>query len=360
MTSFQSVVVDFDTPDLCSVVGASNWIESKIKEADKYRTILILRNSKSISNDALFVPLIDRWIRSFPGRVFLDSQGLSADHPITKRLPVKADPSIVYIGHVLMSDTIHFSFQIRGPCRPNRIPQSEFLFPIGRLQPSDAVHVPMTGNAKLTCLVEDANFFDLDHLLLATGPPDMQIFWLADARTLVPVQNLETVKELCREAKVKSFEKPTYLRSLAVNTAAIKKAMPKTSFAAVMSKKQLGAMKTRELLTCHVEKFFGNYRKSSVQPAPSKTSNFENTYVLKQLSKLNMKGGVNQSDISETLKKTAEEGDSYTELVLQGKRRRRLFGTFYNSHKWPFESNLSRDAIFDGPLLSEVVGELLL
>ena len=350
MTSFQTVIIDFASPKFDSVVTATNTLESLVKESDRPRTLLILRNTKNIASDSFFIPLVDRWIRDFPGRVVLDSMTPS-NTLFLSRLSTREDSSKVEIfyGKIVISETVCISFTISGPCRPNRLPQSDLLFPIGRLSAADAAHVPMTLNARLKCTIEDdASLFDLDHLVLVSS--SMQIFWLQDAQTLVPIQNLETLKELCKEVKVGRVEKPTYIRSLAVNCESIRRGMSKTSFNSIVSKKQLGILKTRDLLETKVSKFFESYKKST--PKVVDKANYENTFVLKQISK--MPQPVSQTCICEILAKTAEEN-----LCSYDKRQRRLLGTSFNSHRWPLESLLNRDTVVDGPLLSEVVGELL-
>jgi hypothetical protein len=189
--------------------------------------------------------------------------------------------------------------------------------------------------------LDEDSLFDLQDLILLSGS---QIFWLKDTATLVPIQDKSVLDELYREASQR-LDKGTYLRSIAVTGSG-------TCPAAVITRKQLNVIETKALIEDRIISFFsdpnrfvdGN-RKHVTTPVNGEI--FENTVINKRTKK-NFK----QHEISELLRKAVEDGTSFEDMMYNGRRQRRLIGTYLTSHKFP---PTAREDLFDSPLLSEVV-----
>jgi len=352
-SSFRTIEIDLALPEYSSVSAASATLEDTIKESDWDRSIVVLNNIQSIE-DSMFLPLIDRWINRFPGRLFRmnsDASKSALTLDIQNRLPI-FDNKSVYAGQIVIADRVGVCIRVSQGCRPNRIPQSEFLIPIGRIDSCDKI--PVTTNAKLKCYIDGGDLFDLNRLVLVcSGSRDSQIFWLKDSTTLVPVQSMATVNELFKEASGIA-EKGTYIRGLASNRALVEKTVGKALFSSVMTKKQLSVINTTTLIDDRVVSFFqdpkrflnGN-KKIPVEVGGDTGHTFEHNFVNRRIKKRS-----SQIEICEMLKKAVEDGASFEDMMYNGRRQRRLIGTAFTSHRWPA---VSREDVFDSPLLSEVV-----
>jgi len=252
------------------------------------------------------------------------------------------------------------TLRIHSGCRPNRIPQSEFLVPVGRL---GSTEIPITNKAKLKCSLDEDTLFDLSDLILiseisTTIGEFSQIYWLKDSASLVPVPDIETLTELYKEAS-RALEKGVFIRSLATDFLGIKKAVSPTIFNAIITRKQLNVLTAKSLIEDRVIKFFNDRKKfkngnkkilaisrggDHIGVRDGESGVFENALINKKIRK-----GSTQTDISEMFKKAVEDGTSFEDMMYNGRRQRRLFGTAFTSHRLPV---IGREDLFDSPLFS--------
>lgn len=325
------------------------------------------------------LPLIDRWTNQFPGRVLIGdfaSDSSSIENLIKRRLP-EAKPKLCWSGKLFYGKEKWTVMEIFNPINPDRLPISEEVHILCALSEEQLKCVPLNSVRPPTCIVQDT-LLEFDKLLVispSSDSSDCRLFIMTLGRSkrddgqeysLHPIQSPSLFSQMYRSVMEQPrrgqavLDKPFMLRAQAVGTELILKSMDEQSLATVRTKKQLNVMKTVAAMEARVLPFFENLKlreKESDGSKKEKTTNFESGLANKRIKKLG--SFYNQSAVNEIMKQLSSESGSVEESVYSGKRFRRLLGTSYNSHKWAFPSQITRDQLVAGPLLSEVLGELL-
>ena len=274
--------------------------------------------------------------------------------------------------------TVHPS--LFTPTEPDRLPLSEDLYIIGSVTHEQIMNIPLNSVKPAACTI-DESLFDFSNSVILSPSADNQTcrLYLLVSRTghtdgrapeyfLQSIQAPDVFSSVYKSAvqvatsRTNCMEKPTYLRAIAMGRDRLEKGLgDSVSVKAVITRKQLNVMKTVARLEESVLPFFDRLRAGPVEPKdvtpPTEGSkeNFENLIVNRKINAL--KSGGTQKKINGIFKK---QSVPIGEMVLSGKRFRRMFGTSFNSIEWPLPNALTRDQTADGPLASEVVGELSL
>jgi hypothetical protein len=354
--SLRKVVVDFDRlvederlGD--SAVACRDWLAGHVKPGADDKILLVLKNTQKVS-DKIIIPVLERWSNRFPGRVFLlpETCDTKLGQLIQNRFP-QWDDSVVFSGRILMASSDTFSYipiKISKGVRPERLPTSEDLFLVCRLEESEiqTANIPIQG-LPMKCVLGD-DLISLNNCVVVSGDAG-RIFSIRDLpddrAELLCIQNEQVANQLYFDA-VKQVNRGSYIRGLSVGHERVKSQLNNSAvFDALITRKQLNVLRTVELLETRLAGIFD--KKSSSEMTKS-TQNFEHRTHLKATHK------TDQSRIYSILKNSVESGTTLEEMIHDNKRIRRIVGTSFNSYRWPNEPVQLQ--LFDGALLSEVLG----
>ena len=330
------------------------------------------------------LPLIDRWISEFPGRVFVDPIHLSADaegqddlelmnedNLIRERLP-EARADVCWRGCLVLGDQ-STDAMIFNPVKFDRLPRSESLFVLARVTEEQWASIPSSTNRAVHCVIRvPAVWPDLTNtVLIAPQENDCCLFLMTQAPKhkyapklrgtekeflLRPIPAPSLFRDIHKAAidditRTAHLQQPHYLRALGMGTERFGRTHADT-LETIMTRKQLNVMRTLEKIETKIVPFFESYKRTSSEPQGD--TNFENGTVMKRMKKLGAKAS--QESINNIFQTLSQEAGSLEDHVYAGKRFRRLMGTSYNSHKWVHMPFLFQPV--DAPLESEVVGSL--
>jgi hypothetical protein len=347
----------------------------KVDDLDKSKSLIVV--SELASHGKYVLPLIDRWLKQFPGRVFVDAPRDINDENDGNALNLMDQESIIrerlpeYRSDVCWSGTLvldrssaHIPLSILNPTKFDRLPQSENLFILARGCERQWDSIPASTNRAVTCVVNSSDAAGLDHSILISPSLDgdclLFLMTLAPKQTrkfereflLRPIPNPTLFSEMYKSAvsevsRVSLLQQPTYIRALALGTDKLGKDQRDT----IMTRKQLNVYRTVEKIEECIFPFFATYQPPASK-GESSGKNFESSLILKRMQKRPL----SQESINKVFVKLSAETESWEDNVYMKKRFRRLFGTSFNSHKW--ECPASAGPSIDGPLASEVIGSL--
>jgi hypothetical protein len=374
MATLKEVKVDISAFD--SIQAARLFVE----ELDHRKVYLNISGIAS-GDENFCLALIDRWTRQLPGRVFLshqfrDSADTSAGKLLKERLP-EGRPQICWSGKLIYAKDRWTGLEILSPSNPDRLPVSDELHILCALNDDQLKSLQLSSVRPPRCVIEDALLNFDNYLVISPGADrsDCRLFFMTlkgnqkthsgEEYTLHPVSSPSFFAQMYRSVierpkRGQLLEKPFMLRTQAVGTELLLKSMDEQALATVRTRKQLNVMKAVSAFEDKVLPFFATLKTgvkdTSIQDG--KNLNFENILANKRINKLAV-GRCDQSAVNHILKQLREETGSVEDAVYSGKRFRRLLGTSFSSHKWPFPPLLGRDQLVAGAQLSEVLGELL-
>ena len=350
------------------------------EKADKSKSFLVLQDLAV--HGKYLLPLIERWLSDFPGRVFIDdatvTQGneneddieiLNEENIIRKRLPeFKAD--LCWSGTILVDKTRSTKIHIMNPVKPDRLPQSEFLFVLAQASESQWASIPSSTNRALHCVVETepgSNSLNHSIIIAPCTDGDCSLYMMTETppatrgkskRQLLPNEKEYLLRPIPSPSLFNEMYKstitdvarhsPHFLRSLAVGLNKLQKDQADT----ILTRKHLNVYKTLERIEESILPFFATFSPKT-ENAIESAGNYENAAVLKRM---NAKKRITQEGINKVFEKLSTDAGSIEDHVYEKKRFRRLFGTSYNSHKWEHPAVTHQSV--DGPLASEVIGSL--
>jgi hypothetical protein len=349
-------------------------------KVDKSKSFLVLHDLAV--HGKYLLPLIERWLNEFPGRVFIDKAPVTQDkanyddiellneeHIIRKRLPeFKAD--LCWSGALLVDTTRSTKIHIMNPVKPDRLPQTEFLFVLAQVSESHWESIPSSTNRALHCVVEaEAGSPSLNHcvIIAPSRDGDCSLYMMTEAPVaargkpkrpltanqkeylLRPIPSPSLFNEMYKSTITDvARHSPQFLRSLAVGL----RKLHKDQADIITTRKHLNVYRTLEKIEESIFPFFATLGPPS-EKSTEYAGNFENTAVVKRM---NAKKRITQEGINKIFEKLSTDAGSVEDHVYEKKRFRRLFGTSYNSHKWEHPA-VSQQSV-DGPLASEVIGSL--
>ena len=325
------------------------------------------------------LPLVDRWISDYPGRVFvaprqgdgaLDNDDerlelMNDEDAIRQRLP-EGRSNVCWTGSLVIDDEIQGQMMIHNPIKVDRLPKSEFLHVLARVSEEQWASIPSNTRWGLHCTIEGLDGCrDINNVVLISPESDGEcsLFLLTHAPgkpgkyLMRPIPSLQLFGEVYKAAindisRTAPLQHPHYLRSLGLGSERFGRTRV-DDLETIMTRKQLNVLRSCEKMEQLVFPFFDKYKRKFVPDKSSESSNFENLAVNKRIRKL---GSASQSDINEIFRSISAEDGTIEDHVYSGKRFRRLLGTSYSSHKWVSQPTSIAPA--DAPLASEVIGSI--
>jgi len=330
------------------------------------------------------LPLVDRWLTEFPGRVFVepspqtdskededDLELMNEDTLIRERLP-EARADVCWRGSLVLGDQ-STEAMIFNPVKYDRLPRSENLFVLSRVTEEQWSSIPSSTNRAVHCVIRVPVIWpDLTNtVLIAPQENDCSLFLMTEAPRhkaspklragekeflLRPIPAPSLFRDIHKAAiadvtRTAPLQQPHYLRALGLGSERFGRTHADT-LETIMTRKQLNVLRTVEKIEAKIFPFFETYKRSFSEP-PNE-SNFESGTILKKLRKIGP--NASQDPINKIFQTMSQMAGSLEDHVYAGKRFRRLFGTSFNSHKWVHAPTSFQPV--DAPLVSEVVGTL--
>lgn len=350
-TTLRHLYVDLFAFDTAS--DADSFVDLQNTNPDKI--ILIVSNLPSFECDSSWILQFDKWLKKYPGRVFLkdvivpnDDDSVTPSVLVNRRVPVWKQGT-VWQGNLHVPGLESLVTTFLEPLRYDRLPSGEDLYVLGTLSEDQIARklIPTTGT-KSRCMIDSSEDHLLNNLVLISVDGcewiNSKLYVLSGTSGLEYsvqcIQSPLTFVSLYKSA-VERDKEGTYLRSLAMCN------QSGDSVALLKTWKQMNLLKTLSLLE---ERVVPRLVTDVFPHKISKDVNYENSVPNKRIDKK-----TSQETINEILKKNAEI-TTLAEMIQTGKRARRVIGNNLNSYQWPRRPTvISQD---EGVLLSEVIGAM--